>query len=98
MESGILGPWLQLMVTAQERIFRGAVTGRCNSETALLRRVFPSRGFQAGFHGIRHFLDWPVSKALFTAGFPEKSVLWRGCYSGYQNEVSKLVNTETKVF
>ena len=34
------------MVTAQERIGPGAVTGRCNnrcnSETALLRRVFPT--------------------------------------------------------
>lgn len=30
--SSSIGPWLQLMVTAQERIFRGAVTGRCNSK------------------------------------------------------------------
>ena len=49
---------LELGVTKETGVCRRLVDSAVDSKTALLELQFPAAGFQAGFHGIRHFLDW----------------------------------------
>ena len=103
------------LVSTETDVFRRLVDSAVDSKTALLepqKTSVSSRGFQAGFHGIMHLLDWlqgmvtgKVTADPWFSGWLTRQRLTGGVNTGTavlgrlpKGRLPRGVTTQTKAF